>query len=878
MNRNLFRWLFICMSLLAVSLSATAQSKTESTKDSLGVQLGEASVKATRLLFVTKKDTVVFDLDALVTERGVSLGDALRKLPGMEVREGVLYFNGKAVERLMVNGIDFSRENPHLALSNLPVYIVKNVKAYERKSDAAMITGIDDGVRNQVVDVILRKEYNGTWTGSGTAAGGTKNTFALRGYANTFTDRFRITLFGNANNLNQQLWYGGDGSEQRQYASGARNSYRAPGASFFWKTDKQEGKRGYFIFEFSGDYNHNNLRNNDRSEIENYLEGGNTYNSTLNFGRGKETRWAMHPSFKWNPTDWTFLQYSSNINLSETLSRRRNSSATWSENPFAYGVNALDSLLLHPEGWPNAQSVTTLTRSEAKDDRQSAQYNHTLYFTQRLSEDNWRFVLRNQAYRNTGDARSFSLADYRYYQSTEKPQELLNRYATSDSRRSGQMTFLDLNIPVAKRGNIRTTYGYTTSRNKGQDEGYLLNLLGRPYDDFATAMPLLGLLPDAQTQWQAAAREAETTRSTESTERKHWAELYGQYSHNGWYFHTQATLRFAHEILDYDKMGYDPLRYRRHFRDGNISSLLKYENDSIGRFELRYEYAHSAPQYLSMVTIPDYSDPLNVALGNPNLKHRQSHDLTFNYSKTNANTKGRLFSYLRLSAWYNFLNNDVTYAKVYNRTTGVTTTKPVNVNGNHTVYFRAKMGLPWKKTITGDLSFFYMNIRDKGLEMVSDFSQLNFLTTNRHTVTWGGSVTYTKGGFSLRLPFYHSFVHYVSDYASVDGQTKHSFRFSPYLTWKLPARFEISSVATMVFSRGYGADLMRRNKTDLWVRLNKTLLKGDRLTLYLEGKDLLNQDDGYQGMNRMDAHAYRYTETLGRYVMLGLTYRFSTKK
>ncbi len=878
MNRSLLHLLLFLIGFFSVSLPVAGQSKSEGTRDTLGVQLGEASVKATRLLFVTKKDTVVFDLDALVNEHGASLGDALQKLPGMEMRQGVLYFNGKRVDRLMVNGIDFSRENPQLALSNLPAYIVKHIKAYERKSDMAMVTGIDDGVRNQVVDVILRREYNGTWTGQGTAGMGTHNTAKFHGFANTFTDRFRITLFGNANNLNQPLWYSGEGHMQAYYVGYGRSTYRSPGASFFWKTNKEEGKRGYFIIEVSGDYNNDCFRKFERNNRENYLQSGNTYSADQHRQRGGEIRWVAHPSLKWSPTDWTFIQYNSDVYTSKVNKHNRRAGAIWNINPFHHGSHALDSLLLHPEGWPNAQDIVTRTQTEAKEEVNSNRYNHNLYFTQRLSESNWRLSLRNQVNLYNDHHRNFSINDYHYYQSAEKPHELLNRYVWGERNSRGQMTFLDLHIPVVKNVFLRTTYGYTTSRDKGQDEGYLLNRLGAPYDDYATATPLLGLLPGAQTQWQAAVREAETTRFTRSNERKHWAELYGQYSHNGWYFQTQATLRFAHETLDYEKMEYAPINRQRNFRDGNISSLLKYEHDSIGRFELEYAYGRSAPQYLSMITIPDYSNPLNITLGNPDLKHKQDHQFTFNYHKTNADTKGRLFSFLRTTAVVNFSANEGIQAQTYDRTTGVTTTMPINVSGNYTTHFMASMGLPWRKTFSGELTLRYFTTRSKGAETASDLSQLKLMTTDLHSLIWGASVTYRKGGCTLELPLYHAYAHYFSDYANVDGRSTNIVYIEPDFTWKLPAHFEVTASARMRWQSGYGADFTRRNRTDLWFRVSRSFLKSENLTVYVEGRDLLNHNDGFHTENNASSLTYSYAESLGRYMMIGMIYRFSTKK
>ena len=79
---------FIALGLAARAGSLTAYSTdsvhTDSTKTHA---LREATVKTTRLLFITRKDTVIYDLDAVKLKDGANLGDALKKLPVMEIRK-----------------------------------------------------------------------------------------------------------------------------------------------------------------------------------------------------------------------------------------------------------------------------------------------------------------------------------------------------------------------------------------------------------------------------------------------------------------------------------------------------------------------------------------------------------------------------------------------------------------------------------------------------------------------------------------------------------------------------------------------------------------------------------------------------------------------
>ena len=269
----------LTMLMLLVGLNLNAQQAP--TADSISTYtLDDVTVHATRLLLVTKNDTTIYDLDALTVKEGALLRDAFERLPGMSFRDGVLYHNGREVKSILINGVDFSRKDPMLALQALPSYIMKDVKVYERQSDFTMMHGMDDGFRELVADVSVRRKYMGTWTGEIAAGGGTDERFLGRGYANTFTDQYRVSLFGNANNVNEQLWYSGDGRQRAAQGKAGENHFYTPGATFFWKTKKKPSEAGFFKIEGNVDYNKELYDNATQTERELYLSDGSLYSAS----------------------------------------------------------------------------------------------------------------------------------------------------------------------------------------------------------------------------------------------------------------------------------------------------------------------------------------------------------------------------------------------------------------------------------------------------------------------------------------------------------------------------------------------------------------------------------------------------------------------
>lgn len=95
--------------------------------------LGDAKVQSSRIKFYHKGDTLVFNADAFNLAEGSMLEALIDALPGVELkRNGEILVNGRRVDELFLNGKDFFRGDRLVLLENLPAYMVKDVKVYER--------------------------------------------------------------------------------------------------------------------------------------------------------------------------------------------------------------------------------------------------------------------------------------------------------------------------------------------------------------------------------------------------------------------------------------------------------------------------------------------------------------------------------------------------------------------------------------------------------------------------------------------------------------------------------------------------------------------------------------------------------------------------
>ena len=123
---------------------------------------------------VVKKDTVEFNASSFRVGANAMLKDLLQRMPGMEITDdGKVKFNGEEIDKLTVGGRTFFFGDQSTALNNLPAAVVGKIRVIDRESEQTRASGIQDGSREKVLDVGLKKEYEKGWFGNVGVKGGT---------------------------------------------------------------------------------------------------------------------------------------------------------------------------------------------------------------------------------------------------------------------------------------------------------------------------------------------------------------------------------------------------------------------------------------------------------------------------------------------------------------------------------------------------------------------------------------------------------------------------------------------------------------------------------------------------------------------------------
>ncbi len=173
--------------------------------------LEELVIEGERVPIEMKKDTIEYNAAAFKTEPNAVVEDLLKKLPGVEVeRDGSIKAQGEDVNKVLVDGKEFFGDDPQMATKNLEADAVDKVQVFDKKSEFAEFSGIDDGNEEKTINIALKENRKQGTFGRVGAGGGTDETFRLDANINQFRKDNQFSLITKHNNINEQGFSIGD--------------------------------------------------------------------------------------------------------------------------------------------------------------------------------------------------------------------------------------------------------------------------------------------------------------------------------------------------------------------------------------------------------------------------------------------------------------------------------------------------------------------------------------------------------------------------------------------------------------------------------------------------------------------------------------------
>jgi len=179
-----------------------------------GEDLGDKTMKASLLDEVIivaeyvpvkfKSDTVEFNTKAFETKPDAVVEDLLKKIPGVEVDEaGNVKAMGEDVQEVLVDGKEFFGKDLKVATKNLPADAVDKVQVYDKKTYEAVFMGVDDGVRDRTINLLLKEDRKKGYFGNLEAGPGTEEHYKIGGKIYKFSKKYQAAFLGMYNNINE---------------------------------------------------------------------------------------------------------------------------------------------------------------------------------------------------------------------------------------------------------------------------------------------------------------------------------------------------------------------------------------------------------------------------------------------------------------------------------------------------------------------------------------------------------------------------------------------------------------------------------------------------------------------------------------------------
>ena len=796
-------------------------------------------------------DTVAYNAAAFKVSSDADVSGLLKKMPGITITNGTVEAQGEQVRKIFVDGKEFFGEDVSTALNSLPAQAVDRIEVFNKLSDNAEFSGMDDGEGYKAINIdthsnmrqgVFGKLYGGYGYQPNTDDVTSEHKYNAGGNVNVFNKSSRISVIGLLNNVNQQNFSfediigvtgggggmgGGRGRGVGQYMVRPQSGVARVGSigiqySDAWgENDKVKLNGSYF-------FNHTNTRNVSRTDkwyyapspVDTLEQESNSH--TINLNHRVNVR-----------LDWT-------INRNMSLMSRTN---------FSFQGNDPYTQTL---GEQRGESGYNIVKSGSDGSSRALRFNEFLQYRLRLGEKAGRTITVDGrvSYKNTPRSwnNSYSTMATLFDESTGLYTPDL-RYVSSFAPERE----LDLNAsftytePVAKHAQVSMQYRFESERQEIDKNSYIT---GGDYN-------ITGMTPNSS-----------LSSTTDSRYMEHKVGPGFRYAKDG--NNVVANVYYQYSVLD-AMVKQTPVKHDFHNVTYFLMSNLAFNSQNTMRIFLM---SHSEnPMVQNLQEVYDLSNAQYISKGNGDLLPAYTHRLNIHYVRSNME-KGRTFMVMFSGQLtQDYIGQSITYNPGTMNIDGVDYnplqyTTYANMNGYRSLRSHVSYGFPispikcnlnimagvsWTRTpslINGQENFTGNMGYDAMVSLGSNISEnLDF------TVQWNGTFNDTKQSLAVRNNRNTYFNHMAS------GSLKWVF-------WK---GFTLTAAVNynqyIGFTNNYNEDYLICN-----VYLGKKVFKNQQGEVMIGVNDLLDENTSFARTVGSGYTQNMWNSAIGRYFTVQFTY------
>jgi len=804
-----------------------------------------------------KGDTIEYMADSFMTKENADVEALLKKLPGIQVdKNGQIVAHGEKVEKVLVDGEEFFTDDPAVVTKSLQAKAVDKVQVFDKKSEQAEFTGIDDGEKTRTINLQLKEDKKKGYFGKVVAAGGPgddQNFFENQAMFNAFKGKRKLSVFGIMANTgkmglgweDRDKFGGGTGGNSEMTEDGGMITYFSSSDDMESWNGRYNGEGyprawtagGHYSNKWKQDKHHlgANYRygKQDISAITNTLSENALPNNRKNFSNTTIDKYSVGQrhradgNYTWTIDSMSTIKLTANAGHSNTISTTRNNART---------ANEVDSVLNN-----NSQLSTN--------DATTKTMNATLDYRKKFKKKGRTFSLNmTENYRETV-SEGFLKSTITQYQRDTNTNAILGVFNTTfDQRKDNESTQLSLSAratytePLSKVAFLDANYSFKVDNNIARRETFNKQA---PTDDSYNKL--------------------------DSFFSNNFA--FNVMTHTG-----GANVRFVFKKLTMSAGGSvsnasfkqedlmtDTAR-NYNFTNFFPKAFASYSFNKQRRIRFDYSGYTTQPTIDQIQPLRNNTDPLNIAVGNAGITQSFTHNVGFSFNDYKMLSN----RYIWMNFNMNFVDNAISRSDNINAQ-GLRTYQYINVDGNYSGWGYIGIGRQFNKInfdagVYGSLGLNHINNVINGALNKSDNNRYSLgLRLDWHTeddkfdIDYNPEITYNDNKSTINTQ--------TTSFWTVDQE------FS--VSYQLPKKFEVGSNVEW-YIRQQTSIFDRNNNVFRWnAYVSKKFMKNDQLELRVSAFDILNQNLGLSRYAQNNFVTESNYNTIRRYGLVSLTWNFT---
>lgn len=790
--------------------------------------LQEVLIKGQLTAIKIKGDTTEFNARAYVIQPNDKVEDLIKQFPGIQVdKNGRITAQGQTITKVLLDGEEFFGDDPTLVTRNIRADMVDKVQLFNKKSDQATFTGIDDGVKTRTLNVKLKENKKNGYFGKADIGLGTDGYYQGQAMYNRFKDKEKFSAYitiGNTGKTglnyseNQKYTDSGfdPGSEVLSYNNQGIPLARTGGLHYDkkWNEDKQSLNSNYRIGSLTVD------------GIRNTLTQNNLPNGVINTNQ-----------------DQTFNNSAFRQKLDLTYQVKLDNTSNLKITVDGTSKNTKNNAGFSTTGWRGNDILLNRNNRKITNDADQHQFNASVLYTKKLKKGRTFSVLLSELVDdNRGNGYLKSATNFYNAIGGLDSAQFIDQYKTNDTKNTIFNSNITYSLPLTKTWALILNFGINLS-NSDADK--------RTYNASSTGVYNI-LDGSLSNQFNL----------------KQFSDQGGAIFN---YKKDKTIFNFGTRAANVSFNQMDVFTgdiFKRHFINWFPQATYKYEFSQQKSIEIYYDGNTTQPSVNQIQPIRNNTDPLNIYIGNQALKPSFTNriSLFYNAYRTLSN------QFINLVGNFSFVSNPI----INNITTdnvGKSIIQYVNLN-NKKPYNYSLSGSISRKIFDSDINMALSGGASGSTYYAYSNNELGF----SNSAVYNGSISaseYVQKKYSFNISLGPTYNINNSSLQKNINSNGGGFNCNGSITLYLPGRFQLASDINYIYTAKtevFNQDLKRT----LWnASIAKTFLKDNSLKLSLAGNDLLNQNIGFNRTTNGSTVIQNSYNTIKRYFMVNLTWDFN---